>query len=182
MAKSDWLVGQDRNAVAAERIYSAASDIVSRKGFDALTIDALAQKVHCSTATIYRHVGGKTAVVEAVTARLSRQIVQAVRVAIADLDGVDRVVTAVVVALDLIRAEPLGHVIMGSVRPGPDKEWLTNSRLVAAIAEEVIGRHDGVAAQWLVRATLALWFFPGQDRDSEADMVRRFVGPVLSAA
>ena len=121
-------------------------------------------------------------IVEAVTARLSRQIVQAVRVAIADLDGVDRVVTAVVVALDLIRAEPLGHVIMGSVRPGPDKEWLTKSRLVAAIAEEVIGRHDGVAAQWLVRATLALWFFPGQDRDSEADMVRRFVGPVLSAA
>ena len=179
MAKSDWLVGQDRNAAAAERIYSAASDIVSRKGFDALTIDALAQKVHCSTATIYRHVGGKTAVVEAVTARLSRQILQAVRVAIADLD---RVVTAVVVALDLIRAEPLGDVIMGSVRPGPDKEWLTNSRLVAAIAEEVIGRHDGVAAQWLVRATLALWFFPGQDRDSEADMVRRFVGPVLSAA
>ena len=98
MAKSDWLVGQDRNAAAAERIYSSASDIVSRKGFDALTIDALAQKVHCSTATIYRHVGGKTAVVEAVTVRLSRQILQAVRVAIADLDGVDRVVTAVVVA------------------------------------------------------------------------------------
>lgn len=182
MAKSDWLVGQDRSAAAAERIYSAASDIVSRKGFEALTIDALAQKVHCSPATIYRHVGGKAAVLEAVTARLSMQIVQAVRVAIADLDGVDRVVTAVVIALELIRAEPLGHVIMGSVRPGPDSDWLTHSRLVAAIAEEVIGRPDGVAAQWLVRATLALWFFPGHDRDSETDMVRRFIGPVLSVA
>lgn len=181
MAKADWLVGQDRGTAAAERIYAAASDVVSRKGVDALTVDALAAKVHCSAATVYRHVGGKAAILEAVAVRLSARVVEAVRASIADATGIDRVVTAIVVALEHIRAEPLGHVIMGGVRPGEGGEWLTDSRLVAGIAEEIIGRDDEVAVQWLLRVTLALWFWPVQDRESEADLVRRFVAPSFAA-
>ncbi len=179
MARTDWLVGQERSDAAADRIYRAASEMVSRKGFEALTISALARRVHCSPATIYRHVGGKDAILEGVTLRLSVRVVDAVRAAIVDLDGAERITTAVVVALDLIRAEPLANAIMSNIRPGPGGDWLTDSRLITAMAEEIIGRHDEAAAQWLLRVTLALWFWPGQDRDSEVDMVRRFVGPAL---
>src|ERR1700756_5153902 len=105
----DWLVGRDRRDEASERIYIAAADLISRNGFDAFTIEALGKKTHCSPATIYRHVGGKTAIRDAVTVRLSARIVAAVRNTIKDLRGPDRVVTAVLVALQQIRSEPLSH-------------------------------------------------------------------------
>jgi AcrR family transcriptional regulator len=146
----DWLVGRDRRDEATERIYAAAADLISRNGFDTFTIEALAKKAHCSPATIYRHVGGKTAIRDAVTVRLSARIVAAVRRTIKDLRGPDRVVTAVVVAL---RSEPLGHLMMGSARHSHDTEWVAASPVVSALAEEMIGGHDPdpAAAQWLPR-------------------------------
>ena len=115
MTREDWLVGRDRGSEAADRIYAAASELVSREGFEALTIEALAAEVHCSPATIYRHAGGKAAIREAVTMRTSSRIVGLVREAIKGLQGTERVVTAVLVALEHIRAEPLGDLA----------DWLT---------------------------------------------------------
>ena len=34
MARNDWLIGGDRRSEAAERIYAAATDLVSRTGFE----------------------------------------------------------------------------------------------------------------------------------------------------
>ena len=59
MTRDDWLVGGDRRAIAAERIYDVATDLIAKRGFAAFDIDALAARAHCSRATIYRHVGGK---------------------------------------------------------------------------------------------------------------------------
>jgi AcrR family transcriptional regulator len=171
------LVGRDRRSEAADRIYSAASDLISRKGFDAFTIDALAEKVHCSPATIYRQVGGKTVILDGIIQRFSMRIVSAVRESIEELSGSDRVVTAIVVALKHIRAEPLGQLMMGTIRPNSDSGWLTSSPLVAAFAEEMTGRMDTLAAQWLIRVTLALWYWPVHDDDTEYDLIRRFIGP-----
>jgi AcrR family transcriptional regulator len=182
MAHTDWLVGQDRRSAAAERIYSAATRMVARVGAEGLTIDALAAKVHCSPATIYRHVGGKSAILEAVIVHGSARVVEAVREAIAGLDGTDRVVTAMLVALDRIRAEPLGPLIIASIKPDHDREWLTASPRVAELAEEIIGTADPAATQWLLRVTLALWHWPVKDRETEYDLVRRFVGPSFENA
>jgi AcrR family transcriptional regulator len=66
MARADWVVGGDRRAAAADRIYAAATDLVFREGLDALDIDALAAVVHCSRATIYRYAGGKAQIRDAV--------------------------------------------------------------------------------------------------------------------
>jgi AcrR family transcriptional regulator len=59
VSRSDWLVGGDRQAVAAGRISAAATDLIAHDGFEAFDIDALAARVHCSRATIYRYAGGK---------------------------------------------------------------------------------------------------------------------------
>jgi len=110
---------------------------------------------------------------------LSARIVAAVRNTIKDLRGPDRVVTAVVVALQHIRSEPLGHLMMGSARHSLDTEWLTASPVVSALAEEMIGGHDPdpAAAQWLIRVVLALWYWPVKEPNAELQLLQRFLGP-----
>jgi AcrR family transcriptional regulator len=177
LSQRDWLVGSDRRREAADRIHAAAAELIAARGFKALTIDALAAEVHCSPATIYRNAGGKTAILEAVLAQMSARIVKQVTAAITNLHGAERIVTAVVVALELIRAEPLGASMMGAIRPGVDSEWLTGSPMVVELAEQMIGHHDPAAAQWLIRATFALWYWPVMDREREREIVARFIGP-----
>jgi AcrR family transcriptional regulator len=178
MATDDWLVGRDRHSEAAERIYAAAADLMSRQGYDAFNIDTLAAAVHCSPATIYRHTGGKTAIRDAVLGLQTERILESVRDAIAGLTGPERIVTATTVALKRLRADPLAQ-IMRSMATLPGDEWLSDSPMVTRFANEMVGLStpDPLAAQWLIRAFLALWYWPLQDADAEHQMVRRFLGP-----
>ena len=111
MPRHDWLVGRDRQSEAAERIYSAAADLIARRGYEAFTIEALAAQVHCSSATIYRHAGGKAAIRDAVVAIQATRIVDTARQAIKGLTGSDRVVTATIVALQGLQSDPLAHLM-----------------------------------------------------------------------
>jgi AcrR family transcriptional regulator len=178
MATDDWLVGRDRHSEAAERIYAAAADLMSRQGYDAFNIDTLAAAVHCSPATIYRHTGGKTAIRDAVLGLQTERILESVRDAIAGLTGSERIVTATTVSLPRLRADPLAQ-IMRSMATLPGDEWLSDSPMVTRFANEMVGLStpDPLAAQWLIRAFLALWYWPLQDADAEHQMVRRFLGP-----
>src|SRR5579884_354097 len=179
MSREDWLIGQDRASVAAERIYRAAAELIARHGFDAFTIEALARKVHCSPATIYRHAGGKAVIRDAVTLRLASRILATVREAIDGLTGAERIVTASAVALQHIRAEPLAQVMGRAIHDPDADQWVTRSPLIAALAQEMIGsaNADPVAAQWLIRVVLALWSWPPADPDIELQMLQRFLGP-----
>jgi AcrR family transcriptional regulator len=173
----DWILGADRNDEALERILDMASDIVSRKGFQFLTIDALASALNCSPATIYRRTGGKAAIVEVLISRFADRITQAVNQELEHLEGPERIMAAVLVGLEHMRAEPLGQLIMGDVRPNRDTGAITASPLVARIAEEMIGSDDPLAAQWLIRITFSLWYWPLKDRQTEYELVRRFAAP-----
>lgn len=181
-ATGDWLVGGDRRSVAADRIYSAAVELMAQSGYDAFTIDALAAKVHCSPATIYRHAGGKTAIRDAVMSRQAEAVLESVREAIAGMTGAERVVTATTVALKQLRADPLAK-IMRSMTSLPGEEWLTKSTVVTRLADEMVGltTPDPVASQWLIRTFLALCCWPPADADTEDHMVRRFLGPPYDA-
>jgi AcrR family transcriptional regulator len=183
MPYNDWLVGRDRRSVAAERIYAAAADLISHDGFDAFTIEALAAKVHCSQATIYRHAGGKTAIRDAVVAINATRILGTVRDAIRDLTGPQRVVTATIVALQRIRSDPLAQ-LMQSMHLAPDSEWLTTSPVVTGFAAEMLGHDntDSLATQWLVRVFLALWCWPLKDPAAERVLVERFLGASYGGA
>ncbi|MCV7216890.1 helix-turn-helix transcriptional regulator [Mycobacterium crocinum] len=181
-ATGDWLIGRDRHTEAAERIYAAAAELMSRNGYDGFNIDELAAKVHCSPATIYRHAGGKTAIRDAVLSRQAERILESVREAIAGLTGADRIVKATTVALQRMRTDPLA-IIMRSMAPVPGEEWLTTSPVVTRLAAEMIGvaNPDPLAAQWLIRTFLALWYWPMEDAATEDHMVRRFLGPPYTA-
>jgi AcrR family transcriptional regulator len=182
MGTDDWLVGRDRHSEAAERIYAAAADLMSRHGYDAFSIDALAATVHCSPATIYRHTGGKTAIRDAVMGLQAERVLDTVREAIDGLTGPERVVTATTVALQRLRADPLAQM-MRSMTTAPGNGWIAESPIVTRFATEMVGMStlDPLAAQWLIRAFLALWYWPLKDADAEDQMVRRFLGPPYTA-
>jgi len=181
MPYDDWLVGRDRRTEAAERIYAAAADLISQVGYDAFTIEALAAKVHCSPATIYRRAGGKAAIRDGVVAIQATRILATVRDAIKDLSGPERVVTATVVALQRLHSDPLVH-LMRTMHLTPGSDWLTNSPVVTSFAAEMLGQDnpDPLAAQWLIRVFLALWCWPLRDATAERTMVERFLGPSYS--
>jgi AcrR family transcriptional regulator len=180
MSRGDWLVGGDRRAAASERIYVAATDLITRDGFDAFDIDKLAARVHCSRATIYRHVGGKAEIRDAVLFRAAAQIIDAVRSAVDGLSGHERIVTAITVALGRIRSDPLGKLMLSSIR-AQEINWLTESPMVADFATDINGLTDDdpEAAQWIVRIVLAMLYWPVGDADVEHHMVQRFVSPAF---
>jgi AcrR family transcriptional regulator len=178
VGRKDWVLKADRSAEARDRIMSTASEFVSRNGFEALTINALAAELNCSPATIYRHAGGKAEILERLIFAFSQRIIGSIRQAIAGMEGTERVATAIIVALDLMRGEPLGKLMIGGL--GHDGGTVTASPFVAKMAEEMIGRSDPLAAQWLIRITFALWYWPAKDKHTEHELVKRFAAPSVT--
>jgi AcrR family transcriptional regulator len=177
MGHNDWLVGRDRQSEAADRINAAAADLIAHVGYDAFTIEALAEKVHCSPATIYRRAGGKAAIREAVIAIQAARILGTVREAIKGLSGPERVVTATIVALQRLHADPLAS-LMGPTYLASGSDLLTTSPVITALAGEMLGHDnpDPLATQWLIRVFLALWNWPLKNAAAERVMVERFLG------
>jgi AcrR family transcriptional regulator len=181
VTRSDWLVGGDRRAAAAERIYAAATDLIARDGVDAFDIDTLASRVHCSRATVYRCAGGKRQIRDAVIVRVASRIVESVRLAVDGLTGAERIVTAITVALREIRSDPLGHLVFGAIRGAEERTWITESPIVAEFATELNGLTDDdtQAVQWIVRVVRSLLSWPVGDVETERQMVQRFVSPAF---
>jgi AcrR family transcriptional regulator len=181
MVRDDWVVGGDRRAAAADRIYAAATDLVIREGLDAFDIDTLAAQVHCSRATIYRYVGGKAQIRDAVLMRLSAGIIDTVRRAVDGLSGSERVVTAITVALEQIRSDPLRRLMLSSSN-SPELGELHSSPVLGHLAADLTGitEDDPEAAQWIVRVVVSLAYWPlGNDR-AEQQVLRRFVAPAFN--
>jgi AcrR family transcriptional regulator len=181
MPRDDWVVGGDRRKAAAERIYDVATDLITREGPEAFDIETLAARVHCSRATIYRYAGGKAEIRDAVLARSAARIVEIVRQTVVNLHGPERVVTAITVALKLIRSDPSGQLMFNSIRAN-DVVWLTGSPLLAGFATELTGLtdRDPQAAQWVVRVVMSLLYWPVGDTATEGEIVQRFVAPAFA--
>jgi AcrR family transcriptional regulator len=181
MSRDDWLFDDGRRRAAVERIYAAATELISRDGIDAFNVDALAAQTHCSRATIYRYVGGKKDIREVVLARAATRIVETVRASVEGRTGPDRVLTAIEVAVAEIRIDPSGQLFLESARAG-GWNWLTASDAVADFASELTGiaGDDPHAAQWIVRLVLSLLLLPDADPRAEHRMLQRFVAPAFA--
>ena len=182
MARGDWIFDDGRKSVAQERIYAAAAELVARDGYDAFNVDALAARVHCSRATVYRHVGGKTQIRDAVLARASARIVDVVRSSVQGLTGARRVITAIEVAVAQIRSDPAGQLFVESAQGARGSGWLTASSEVTDLANELTGlaEDDPQAAKWIVRLVLSLLFLPDKDAHAEHRMLQRYVAPAFA--
>ena len=178
MARDDWVVGGDRRAAAADRIFAAATDLVLRDGLDAFDIDTLAAQVHCSRATIYRYAGGKTQIRDAVLMRLSAGIIDTVRRAVDGLSGPERVITAITVALEQIRSDPIRRLMLSSSN-SPELGGLHSSPVLGHIAADLTGitDDDPQAAQWIVRVVVSLAYSPLGSSRVEQQVLQRFVAP-----
>jgi hypothetical protein len=77
-----------------------------------------------------------------------------------------------------MRSEPFSPM-MRAVQPGPGSDWLTASPIVTGLAAEMLGQStpDPLAAQWLIRVVMSLWFWPLKDTREETEMLRRLLGP-----
>jgi AcrR family transcriptional regulator len=165
---------------ATERIHAAATDLVLRQGIDALDIDAIAARVHCSRATVYRYAGGKTQIRDAVLVGLAARIVQAVRQSVEGLSGSTRVEKAITVALEQIRSDPIRRVLLSS-NTVPGLGEMHSSLVLSRLAADLSGvTDDPQAAQWIVRVVLSFAHWPIENVSAEREMLRRFVSPAFN--
>lgn len=180
MVRQDWVVGGDRRRVAAERIYAAATELIVRKGLDAFDIETLAAHVHCSRATIYRYAGGKAQIRDVVLMRMAARIVDTVRRAVEGLSGSQRVMTAIMVALEEIRSDPMRRLMPDSTTAAGLGD-LHSSPILAHLAADLTGiaDDDPQAAQWIVRVVMSLAYWPTGNSRLEKEMLRRFVAPAF---
>ena len=181
MVRDDWVVGGDRRALAAERIYAAATDLIVRDGLDAFDIDTLAATVHCSRATIYRYAGGKAQIRDAVVLRFAARIIDTVRRGVDGLSGPERVVKAITVALEQIRSDPMRRPMLDSTAAA-DLGDLHSSPVLSRLAADLTGitDDDPQAAQWIVRVVMSLAYWPISNSKIEHQMLERFVSPAFN--
>ncbi len=180
MAHEDWVVGGERRTAATERIYAAATELILSQGLDAFDVDALAAELHCSRATVYRYAGGKAQIRDAVLLRLATGIIDTVRSTVVGMTGQQRVMTAIAVALDQIKSDPLRRLMLESghaVQPGE----LHASPVLSHLAAELTGiTDDPEAAQWIVRVVISLALWPIPDQHVEQAVLQRFIAPAFT--
>ncbi|WP_328410036.1 TetR/AcrR family transcriptional regulator [Nocardia sp. NBC_00403] len=177
----DWLAGGDRNALAGERIHAAAAELIARHGMAGLNIDHVATHAGCSRATVYRYVGGKSALREAVLTAATTRIAATIQHSIATLTGPDRVAAAILAALDAVRADPVAVAFLAATTPQEVDTFLAgNPRLADAATTLTATADDPAAGQWIVRVVLSLLFWPASDPTTERTLVDRFVSPAFT--
>ncbi len=112
--------------------------------------------------------------------RTAAGIIDTVRHAVDGLSGSERVVTAITVALEQIRSDPMRRLLMSSMK-GPELSDLHSSPVLSRLAAELTGLtdYDPQAALWIVRVVLSLAYLPIGNKETEHEILRKFVSPAF---
>ncbi|MBJ7336507.1 TetR/AcrR family transcriptional regulator [Mycolicibacterium sp.] len=164
------------HARIVEQIVTAATQAVADRGLDGLSMEDVAVRAGCSRATVYRRVGGKDDLRDAVLDHATDRITAAVARAVEHLDGDERVAHTIVASLDTIRADAVSAALLTGAATGQS----ANSALITrfnAVAASLAGLdpHDHVGCELITRVTLSLLCWPAVDRSTELAMIRRYV-------
>ncbi|WP_337360648.1 TetR/AcrR family transcriptional regulator [Mycobacteroides saopaulense] len=149
---------------------------------DRLNLDAVAREAGCSRATVYRHVGGKAAIVDAVLARNIASVTADIQRAVESADATRRAVTAITASLTAVRNDAVVSAMLATMSPASLGSYLTPSSEITRSASAFTGLTDQTAAQWIARVVMAFLFWPATDPALESEMIERFVYPVLKDA
>ena len=91
-----------------ETVLDAAADLIALNGIGGTTVDAIAQRAGVSRATVYRYVGGKDEIVQAVIAQEAEHVLERVAAAISVSTSPDMAIAeAVSTALAVIAENPV---------------------------------------------------------------------------
>lgn len=159
-----------------EQILSAATDAVADHGLDGLSMEDVALRAGCSRATVYRRVGGKDALRDAVLDHALDRITAAVAHAVDQLEGDERVAHAILASLDTIRADAVSAALLTGAATGESVSSALITRF-NAVATELAGLDPGddIGCELVTRVTLSLLCWPAADRHTELAMIRRYV-------
>ncbi|MDF6103516.1 helix-turn-helix domain containing protein [Gordonia hongkongensis] len=176
----DWLLDEHRSDRARDRLIAAAAVLIRRNGVDNFDINELARGAHCSRATVYRHVGGKKAIIDAVLAASSIRITTTVAARTARLQGAERSVAAITVALQEVRRDRVIQQLLASQRFFSTAPEALASPAITEAAITLLGlaERDIAQAQWIIRGFMALATWP-MPPEQESAAVDALVGGVM---
>ncbi len=177
----DWLAGGDRRSVARDRIGAAATELILAHGIDGLSVDDVAARAGCSRATLYRHVGGKTALVRMVVMGAAEAVAARVAAEVEGHRGSRRAVEAILASVTAIRTDLMLSQWVTGAGSSNAEEFLAAAPDLGRIAVSLTRiTPDHEAAQWIVRVVLSLLAWPLPDAAMERRMVQRFVAPLFA--
>lgn len=180
---NDWLIGSSRADTARHRLVEVAGRLIAERGIDRFDLNDLAERAHCSRATIYRHTGGKKQLLEAVFLATSTRITTEVRQAVAETTGYERARIAMTVALAAIRSDAIARQFVRSRNVVNGARIAVQSPVLAAIAADLIGLNtdDTVLTSTAVRSFLALVLWPPTDKADETRLIDILVSGLVTA-
>jgi AcrR family transcriptional regulator len=170
-----------RQELARERMYRAAAKLIAQRGINNFSADEVAARVGCSRATLYRYVGGRSAIVDAIIRRATASLNQRIRRAVAGFNGPDRVVEMILASVAAARAEPLTAQVLQHANATHIRAHL-DSRQVLESALALAGLHpdDHPAGQALIRIVWSIVQQPLGDSTAERALIERFVRPAFN--
>lgn len=172
-----WLA-DERSRVAAERILDAAAELFVERGVGRVQMGEVAAAAGCSRATLYRYFADRGELHVAFVHREARRVGAAVRDDVAAVeDPAERLAAAVLGAVRRVRATPTLAAWFRAADVAATAGLAQSSTVVEALGAGFVD--DPAAARWLVRVVLSLLAVPGRDDAEEAELVARFVVPVL---
>ncbi|MEE3852020.1 helix-turn-helix domain-containing protein [Gordonia sp. LSe1-13] len=169
----DWLVSDDRSDTARVRLYTLATEMIGRDGLDRFDLNDLARRAHCSRATVYRHVGGKKQLLEAVWAFSSAAVVAEVEAATAGVTGRERTSVAITVAVQAIRSDRVIRQFVESRQVLAAADTVVHSPTIVAAASDLMGLDpgDAVTVRFAIRAILSILTVPAHDPAEERELI-----------
>lgn len=140
-------------------------------------MEAVARSAGCSRATLYRYFADRQELQLAYVHREARRIGAVVARETASLPGgEDRLVTAVLAALRLVRSSPPLVAWFESDGAALTASLVGGSQVMQSFGLGYVG--DELASRWLLRVMVMLLVMPGTGAAEEREMVERFVAPL----
>lgn len=179
---TDWLGGA-RTEVAVERILDAAAELFAERGPTGVGMNDIAAAAGCSRATVYRYFENRRSLQLAFVNREALRLAKLIRDRTANIsDPEERLVTAVITALELVRSTPTLAAWFEVGGADLASELAESSEIIEAVSVAFLADVDRDAgdqtrqARWIVRCILSLLTVPDPD---ERALIEDFVVPVL---